>query len=57
MTDDIIRELQRFQQYTGQLHSLIARVQEDMPQSAEAEDAQGAVRVRAGQDTMPLTLS
>ncbi|MFF3518304.1 hypothetical protein [Streptomyces sp. NPDC002573] len=53
MTDDIVQELQRFQQYTSQLHGLIARIQEDMPQSAEAEDTQGAVRVRVGQDGLP----
>ncbi|MET8956720.1 hypothetical protein ACWEQN_35875 [Streptomyces sp. NPDC004129] len=57
MTDHIIQELQLFQQYTSQLHGLIARIQEDMPQSAEGEDAQGAVRVRVGQDGLPESVA
>ena len=58
MTDDTIQELRRFQQYTSQLpKGLIARVQEDMPQSAEIEDAQGAVRVRVGQDGLPESVT
>jgi hypothetical protein len=57
MTDDLIQELRRFQRYASQLQGIISEVRDGTPQSAEAEDAQGAVCVRVGRDGLPESVS
>lgn len=46
MSDDIFQELKKFQEYANKMQQLMSEVRDQMPQYAEGEDAQGAVRVR-----------
>ncbi|WP_405898336.1 YbaB/EbfC family nucleoid-associated protein [Streptomyces sp. NBC_00727] len=46
MSGDMFQELQQFQEYMNKMQQLMSEVREQMPQSAEGEDAQGAVTVR-----------
>ncbi|WP_168712313.1 YbaB/EbfC family nucleoid-associated protein [Streptomyces sp. A1277] len=46
MSGDMFQDLQQFQEYMNKMQELMSEVREQMPQSAEGEDAQGAVKVR-----------
>lgn len=46
MSGDIFQELQQFQEHMNKMQQLMSEVRDHMPQSADGEDAQGAVSVR-----------
>ncbi|MFJ8852018.1 hypothetical protein [Streptomyces sp. NPDC102437] len=46
VSGDIFQELQQFQEYANKMQQLMSEMRDQMPQHAEGEDAQGAVRVR-----------
>ncbi|MGN5632676.1 hypothetical protein [Streptomyces sp. AC154] len=46
MSGDIFQELKQFQEYANKMQQLMSEVRDQMPEYADGEDAQGAVRVR-----------
>ncbi|MFJ2092046.1 hypothetical protein ACIOEW_22660 [Streptomyces sp. NPDC087901] len=46
MDGDIFQELKQFQEYANKMQQLMSEMRDQMPEFAEGEDAQGAVRVR-----------
>jgi hypothetical protein len=56
MDEEFMRELRRFQQYTGALQSLLAQAQAKAPERSEGRDPSGAVQVIAGPDGFPQAI-
>jgi DNA-binding protein YbaB len=56
VTDDMIKELMQFQQYTTKLQQLMSDMHNQMPRHADGVDSQGAVTVRLGADGLPETI-
>ncbi|QDL70464.1 hypothetical protein DNK48_14775 [Streptomyces malaysiensis subsp. malaysiensis] len=53
MSEDIFRELQQFQQHAENLRQLMSDMHDQVPQSSEGTDAQGAVSVALGANGLP----
>lgn len=53
MTDELIGQLARIQQYAAGLHGLLADAQEQAPESSEGTDRSGTVRAFLGPDGLP----
>jgi hypothetical protein len=53
MTEDIVGQLQQFQQYAAGLHGLLEQAQASAPPVAEGTDRSGAVRAMLGPDGLP----
>lgn len=56
MTDDLVRELQQFQQHMEKLQKLMSDMNDQMPREAQGEDPQGAATVRTGPDGLPESI-
>ncbi|NEW75424.1 hypothetical protein [Streptomyces rhizosphaericus] len=56
MSEDLIRELQQFQQYAENLQHLMSDMHDQVPRSSEGTDAQGAVSVTLGADGLPESI-
>ncbi|MEU1806205.1 hypothetical protein [Streptomyces sp. NPDC019937] len=56
MTDEIFRGMREFQQYAEKLQQLMTDMQDQVPQHATGEDAQGAVSVTLGPDRLPESI-
>ncbi|WP_413103528.1 YbaB/EbfC family nucleoid-associated protein [Streptomyces sp. Inha503] len=56
MSEDIIRELQQFQQHAENLRQLMSDMHDQVPRSSEGTDAQGAVSVTLGGDGLPESI-
>ncbi|MFJ1549103.1 hypothetical protein [Streptomyces sp. NPDC088246] len=56
MSGDIFQELQQFQEYAHKMQQLISDVNDQMPEYAEGEDPQGAVRVRLRAGGLPESI-